>query len=94
MNNLSMQNATEPPAKTRRGSVGDSLGDALLKRKTSLKAPVARRGSSPAMAPFLAKFEDMDPNADHEEKVAVIGSGSWGTALARLAAQNAAEKPG
>lgn len=89
-----MQNATEPPAKTRRGSVGDSLGDALLKRKTSLKAPVARRGSSPAMAPFLAKFEDMDPNADHEEKVAVIGSGSWGTALARLAAQNAAEKPG
>ncbi|ORY75981.1 NAD-dependent glycerol-3-phosphate dehydrogenase C-terminus-domain-containing protein [Leucosporidium creatinivorum] len=94
MNNLSMQNATEPPPKTRRGSVGDSLGDTLLKRKTSLKSPMPRRGSSPAMAPFLAKFEEMDPNAEIEEKVAVIGSGSWGTALARLAAQNAMEKPG
>lgn len=45
------------------------------------------------MAPFLAKFEQMD-GTGRVEKVAVIGSGSWGTALARIAAINATEKDG
>ncbi|KAM0753829.1 NAD-dependent glycerol-3-phosphate dehydrogenase [Meredithblackwellia eburnea MCA 4105] len=44
------------------------------------------------MAPFLAKFEPIDGNG--KEKVAVIGSGSWGTALARIAAINASEQEG
>ena len=69
-----------------------STGESLA-RKTSLKGPSPRRGSSPAMIPFLAKFEPMD-GTGKVEKVAVIGSGSWGTALARLAAVNAVEKDG
>lgn len=69
-----------------------STGESLA-RKTSLKAPRSRRGSSPAMIPFLAKFEPMD-GLGKVEKVAVIGSGSWGTALARLAAINVVEKDG
>ncbi|KAK4052394.1 hypothetical protein OIV83_002196 [Microbotryomycetes sp. JL201] len=89
------QAATTP--KQRRPSEATSnasLGETLLKRQTSLKAPLPRRGSSPAMAPFLAKFETMDAASGDEEKVCVIGSGSWGTALARIAAQNTMEKPG
>lgn len=44
------------------------------------------------MTPFLAKFVEHDGGArpdGQKEKVCVIGSGSWGTALARLAAINA-----
>ncbi|GAA5849337.1 hypothetical protein JCM5353_006742 [Sporobolomyces roseus] len=66
-----------------------------LSRKNSLKTPVPRRGSSPALAPFLAKYDQFTGNdSGREEKVCVIGSGSWGTALARLAAQNAGEREG
>ncbi|GAA5975377.1 hypothetical protein JCM5350_006460 [Sporobolomyces pararoseus] len=66
-----------------------------LSRKNSLKAPIPRRGSSPALAPFLAKYEQFTGSeTGREEKVCVIGSGSWGTALARLAAQNAADREG
>ncbi|GAA5988344.1 hypothetical protein JCM11641_003488 [Rhodosporidiobolus odoratus] len=65
-----------------------------LSRKNSLKQPSARRGSSPALTPFLAKFDEFTGTGDKLEKICCIGSGSWGTALARLAAQNAAEKDG
>ena len=66
-----------------------------LSRKNSLKTPIPRRGSSPALAPFLAKYDQFTGNdSGREEKVCVIGSGSWGTALARLAAQNAGEREG
>jgi glycerol-3-phosphate dehydrogenase (NAD+) len=82
MGQLSMTNA----ASTGRPSAGEALA-----RKPSLKAPRARRGSSPALAPFLSKFELHDGTSGAKQKVAVIGSGSWGTALARLAAINAAE---
>lgn len=47
------------------------------------------------MAPFLAKFEEFEGHQSGSlEKIAVIGSGSWGTALARLAAINAVERDG
>ncbi|BGP02014.1 hypothetical protein NBRC10513v2_005661 [Rhodotorula toruloides] len=76
--------------KERRPSLGESLS-----RKGSLKAPLPRRGSSPALAPFLAKYDEFTGSPSGKlEKICVIGSGSWGTALARLAAQNAAEKDG
>lgn len=72
-----------------------SVNGGSLSRKNSLKAPLPRRGSSPALAPFLAKYDQFTGNdSGREEKVCVIGSGSWGTALARLAAQNAAEREG
>lgn len=69
--------------------------DTLSRRASisSARGPKVRRGSSPAMAPFLAKFEPMD-GTGQIEKIAVIGSGSWGSALARIAAINAAEKDG
>lgn len=86
---LSMNPLTQTSAKAMSGGL-----DNLQRRASiSLAAPKARRGSSPAMAPFLAKFEPMD-GTGKIEKVAVIGSGSWGTALARLAAENAHEKDG
>lgn len=65
-----------------------------LSRKGSLKAPMPRRGSSPALAPFLAKYDEYTGDSGKTQKICVIGSGSWGTALARLAAVNAAEKDG
>ncbi|GAA6003934.1 hypothetical protein JCM10207_006474 [Rhodosporidiobolus poonsookiae] len=98
MNNLSMSNdkkaaeedkTDESGAAQRRPSISGGLS-----RKNSLKQPNARRGSSPALAPFLAKFDEFTGEGERLEKICVIGSGSWGTALARLAAQNAAEKDG
>ncbi|KAL8293296.1 hypothetical protein RQP46_000990 [Phenoliferia psychrophenolica] len=71
----------------------DSEGKPIMRKLSVKKAPKPRRGSSPAMVPFLAKFDPMD-GTGKTEKVAVIGSGSWGTALARLAAINAVEKEG
>jgi glycerol-3-phosphate dehydrogenase (NAD+) len=69
------------------------------------RAPPVRRTSSAAMAPFIAKFDLFEPTVvvDHKngtqsparlEKVAIVGSGSWGTALARVAAINTAERDG
>ena len=58
------------------------------------------------MEPFITKFDPfhptefiVDPKSGHRsparlEKVAIVGSGSWGTALARVAAINAAEREG
>ncbi|THU81959.1 NAD-dependent glycerol-3-phosphate dehydrogenase [Dendrothele bispora CBS 962.96] len=51
------------------------------------------------MAPYVTEFdlyepEHVDGKDAVKQKVAVIGSGSWGTALARIAALNAAEKKG
>ncbi|KAI5833160.1 NAD-dependent glycerol-3-phosphate dehydrogenase [Schizophyllum commune Tattone D] len=58
------------------------------------------------MAPFITKFEPFEPTefvVDKKagtrspaklEKVAIVGSGSWGTALARVAAINAANLEG
>ncbi|GAA5931533.1 hypothetical protein JCM1841_005540 [Sporobolomyces salmonicolor] len=96
MNKLAMSNAAEKDVKggdegvRRRPSMTESLS-----RKNSLKSPLPRRGSSPALAPFLAKYETFTgTETGRIEKVCVIGSGSWGTALARLAAQNAAEREG
>lgn len=99
MGKLSMSKpAEERPAKPRRTSTAESTGSTDgngIQRKPSLRAPKARRGSSPALAPFLAKFEPHESyQGDKPEKVCVIGSGSWGTALARLAAQNAYELEG
>ncbi|GAA6043961.1 hypothetical protein JCM8097_004890 [Rhodosporidiobolus ruineniae] len=108
MNNLSMSNdkKKEQQAKDgddskdgeivapnpRRPSISGGGG---ISRKNSLKAGSgSRRGSSPALTPFLAKFDEFTGEGDRLEKVCVIGSGSWGTALARLAAQNAVEKDG
>lgn len=82
-------NGDDGKSEGRRPSVGESLS-----RKGSLKAPLPRRGSSPALAPFLAQYDEYKGDDGKQQKVCVIGSGSWGTALARLAAQNAAEKPG
>lgn len=64
-----------------------------------------RRTSSVAMAPFITKFDPYEPEHVFDEKsgtrspaklekVAIVGSGSWGTALARVAAINAAEREG
>lgn len=101
MGKLSMSKpGEERPPKPRRTSTAESTGSQDgngngLGRKPSLKGPRARRGSSPALAPFLAKFEPHESyQGDKPEKVCVIGSGSWGTALARLAAQNAYELEG
>ncbi|KAL7412865.1 NAD-dependent glycerol-3-phosphate dehydrogenase C-terminus-domain-containing protein [Mrakia frigida] len=79
----------DPPKKLRRGS---SVGSSSL--------PPSRRGSSAN----LPKMEALSmggmatppaPRPDGVvDRVAVIGSGSWGTALARIAAINAAEKEG
>ncbi|GAA5859113.1 hypothetical protein JCM8547_004006 [Rhodosporidiobolus lusitaniae] len=98
MNNLSMSNdkkegASEglPAPVARRPSVSNGG----ISRRNSLKnGGGSRRGSSPALAPFLAKFDEFTGEGDRMEKICCIGSGSWGTALARLAAQNAAEKDG
>ncbi|PBK85760.1 sn-glycerol-3-phosphate dehydrogenase NAD+ [Armillaria gallica] len=58
------------------------------------------------MAPFITKFEPYEPEeyvVDKKngtksparlEKIAIVGSGSWGTALARVAALNAAGREG
>ncbi|KAG7443268.1 NAD-dependent glycerol-3-phosphate dehydrogenase [Guyanagaster necrorhizus] len=58
------------------------------------------------MAPFITKFEPYEPeeyvidkksgtkSPARLEKIAIVGSGSWGTALARVAALNAAEREG
>ncbi|GAA5881377.1 hypothetical protein JCM1840_004871 [Sporobolomyces johnsonii] len=93
MNKLAMSNSAEKGGDEgvkRRPSMTESLS-----RKNSLKQPLPRRGSSPALAPFLAKYETFTgTETGRIEKVCVIGSGSWGTALARLAAQNAAEREG
>ncbi len=68
--------------------------------------PMVRRTSSAAMAPFITKFEPYEPEeyvVDKKngiksparlEKIAIVGSGSWGTALARVAALNAAGREG
>lgn len=65
------------------------------------RPPKTRRSSSgviaAAMAPYVTEFDLYEPqSADDRElpiqKIAVVGSGSWGTALARIAALNAAEK--
>jgi hypothetical protein len=87
-----MNPLTQTSAKAMAGH-GTGLDNLQRRASISLAAPKARRGSSPAMAPFLAKFEPMD-GTGKIEKIAVIGSGSWGTALARLAAENAHEKDG
>jgi glycerol-3-phosphate dehydrogenase (NAD+) len=72
-----------------------SVSNGGISRKNSLKnGGGSRRGSSPALTPFLAKFDEFTGEGDRMEKICCIGSGSWGTALARLAAQNAAEKDG
>jgi hypothetical protein len=74
----------------------DEVSDKIssLQRKASSRAqPRSRRGSQAAMEPFLVPFEPFD-GTGAIEKVCVIGSGSWGTALARLAALNVVEKDG
>ncbi|KIY53659.1 hypothetical protein FISHEDRAFT_68677, partial [Fistulina hepatica ATCC 64428] len=70
------------------------------------RACPARRTSSAAMQPFITKSDPYEPTdyiVDAKsgtrspaplEKVAVIGSGSWGTALARVAAVNVAQQDG
>ncbi|KAK1231564.1 hypothetical protein PQX77_005298 [Marasmius sp. AFHP31] len=70
------------------------------------RPPPMRRTSSAAMEPFITKFDPfqptefvVDPKSGHKsparlEKVAIVGSGSWGTALARVAAINVAEREG
>lgn len=69
------------------------------------RAPPVRRTSSAAMAPFITKFDLYEPTVSTDltsgtqtpgklEKVAIVGSGSWGTALARVAAINAAQREG
>lgn len=97
---VSTPSSSRPPSPLLRPFAQLSLGkdelttQSSMVRKASLKAqPRSRRGSSPAMQPFLAKFQEMD-GTGKIEKIAVIGSGSWGTALARLAAINATEKDG
>jgi hypothetical protein len=47
-------------------------------------ALAAHREASPALAPFLAKYDEYTGDDGKKQKVCVIGSGSWGTALARL----------
>ncbi|KAL0573215.1 hypothetical protein V5O48_008735 [Marasmius crinis-equi] len=74
---------------------------------TSVPRPGAlRRTSSVAMEPFITKFDPfhpteyvVDPKSGTRsparlEKVAIVGSGSWGTALARVAAINVANREG
>ncbi|KAF9069789.1 NAD-dependent glycerol-3-phosphate dehydrogenase C-terminus-domain-containing protein [Rhodocollybia butyracea] len=51
------------------------------------------------MAPYLKEFDLYEPQGVDglqfpTQKIAVVGSGSWGTALARISALNAAEKKG
>ena len=47
------------------------------------------------MAPFLAKFDPLEHSEGAKKnKVAIIGSGSWGSALAKIAAINAAQHEG
>ncbi|ESK87262.1 glycerol-3-phosphate dehydrogenase [Moniliophthora roreri MCA 2997] len=70
------------------------------------RPPPARRTSSVAMEPYITKFDPyqpeeyvVDPKSGSRsparlEKVAIVGSGSWGTALARVAAINVAEREG
>ncbi|KAF5383891.1 hypothetical protein D9757_007380 [Collybiopsis confluens] len=67
------------------------------------RPPKTRRSSSgviaAAMAPYVTEFELYEPQTTDDrqypiQKIAVVGSGSWGTALARIAALNAAEKKG
>lgn len=71
---------------------GEDVPDMPQRRPSMTKQ---RRPSSPAMAPFLAKFDPLDhQEGAKKNKVAVIGSGSWGTALAILAATNAATHEG
>jgi len=82
----------------------DDEGDATGTDKER-PAPI-RRTSSAAMAPFITKFDLYTPESftiDQAsgtkspaklEKVAIVGSGSWGTALARVAAINAAQHEG
>ncbi|GAA6006160.1 hypothetical protein JCM11491_002055 [Sporobolomyces phaffii] len=97
LNKLSMTSEKEKEGKEGASGLGrrPSVNGGSLSRKNSLKTPIPRRGSSPALAPFLAKYDQFTGNeTGREEKVCVIGSGSWGTALARLAAQNAADREG
>lgn len=90
-NQLSMNPLTQTSAAAM-APVEAELEPISLSRANSLsKKP--RRMSSPAMAPFLTAFEPMD-GTGKTQRVAVIGSGSWGTALARLAAVNVVEKEG
>ncbi|KIY61597.1 NAD-dependent glycerol-3-phosphate dehydrogenase [Cylindrobasidium torrendii FP15055 ss-10] len=79
----------------------DEEEDDIARRRAK---PPARRTSSAAMAPFITKFDLYEPDEFvvkdgtrsplRLEKVAIIGSGSWGTALARVAAINVAEREG
>lgn len=100
LNKLSMSSGAEKDKNSETGEASGlgrrpSVNQGSLSRKNSLKTPLPRRGSSPALAPFLAKYDQFTGNdSGREEKVCVIGSGSWGTALARLAAQNAGEREG
>ncbi|GAA6063396.1 hypothetical protein JCM10212_002967 [Sporobolomyces blumeae] len=104
MNKLAMSNSADKKKEKEDGEKGEgesglgrrpSVNGGSLSRKNSLKAPIPRRGSSPALAPFLAKYEQFTgTETGRTEKICVIGSGSWGTALARLAAQNAADREG
>ncbi|BGP18585.1 hypothetical protein JCM10213_002127 [Rhodosporidiobolus nylandii] len=110
MNNLSMQSSEKKDGEKKDGEKKDGehkddedtplarrpsiSGNGGISRKNSLKRSNSRRGSSPALTPFLAKFDEFTGEGDKLQKICCIGSGSWGTALARLAAQNAGEKDG
>ncbi len=97
------------PSKTNSPSESDDEGSTDSHGATSTdkpRVPPVRRTSSAAMAPFITKFDLYEPEqyiVDEKngtrsparlEKIAIIGSGSWGTALARVAAINAAEREG
>ncbi|KAJ9101634.1 hypothetical protein QFC20_005164 [Naganishia adeliensis] len=90
MSNIISPNPQRPAAVSNSSNSSVQLEDKMsnVNIASTFTTPAATRPPSPLASPLPAS-----PLPSGKHKVAIVGSGSWGTALAKIAAENVASRP-